>query len=364
MTKSAHQRCFCVALVVSSLGTMATPARARPPRRADVNIFGEGGLIELPRATLLGDGYYSFGVWANYFYGGGAQAFRASPVSFGLGLPAHFDIAFSFSSTARDDPDRRADEIQLRTSLKYAILNEPRDPITLALAMRVENAFSRPDLTPFVIVDRHIGKRLAVSTLAGYRLATDRSRRDHFIFGAGGEYRLSYKLSVQLEGQVDVAFAGGVTGIAGRAAFRWDIFRRLGVALVVGGGGFGRPAARILLGLRYRPSATGFADSDGDGVPDEKDACPDEPEDRDGWLDSDGCPDPDNDGDGIPDKLDPTPNGENDKGLHKGPVRMRMRIRQAPIPTWIMHSGSEDAKSDDPETGDGESPEKRGETQP
>src|SRR5262249_43949814 len=42
-------------------------------------------------------------------------------------------------------------------------------------------------------------------------------------------------------------------------------------------------------------------DTDGDGIPDDEDACPTEPEDKDGFQDADGCPDPDNDGDGIPD---------------------------------------------------------------
>ncbi len=42
-------------------------------------------------------------------------------------------------------------------------------------------------------------------------------------------------------------------------------------------------------------------DRDGDGIPDDVDKCPDEPEDFDGFEDEDGCPDPDNDKDGIPD---------------------------------------------------------------
>ena len=48
-------------------------------------------------------------------------------------------------------------------------------------------------------------------------------------------------------------------------------------------------------------------DSDGDGIPDDKDACPNEPEDKDMFMDDDGCPDPDNDGDGIPDAQDKCP---------------------------------------------------------
>lgn len=49
-------------------------------------------------------------------------------------------------------------------------------------------------------------------------------------------------------------------------------------------------------------------DRDGDGIPDSLDLCPDEPEDFDGFEDEDGCPDPDNDKDGIPDELDKCPN--------------------------------------------------------
>jgi hypothetical protein len=49
-------------------------------------------------------------------------------------------------------------------------------------------------------------------------------------------------------------------------------------------------------------------DRDGDGIPDDLDKCPDAPEDRDGFEDEDGCPDPDNDQDGIPDIRDQCPN--------------------------------------------------------
>ncbi len=50
------------------------------------------------------------------------------------------------------------------------------------------------------------------------------------------------------------------------------------------------------------------SDRDGDGVVDNIDKCPDHPEDMDGFQDADGCPDPDNDGDGILDRNDKCPN--------------------------------------------------------
>jgi outer membrane protein OmpA-like peptidoglycan-associated protein/outer membrane protein W len=53
-------------------------------------------------------------------------------------------------------------------------------------------------------------------------------------------------------------------------------------------------------------------DNDGDGIADAADQCPNEPEDFDGFQDADGCPDPDNDGDGIPDATDQCPNEPED----------------------------------------------------
>lgn len=53
-------------------------------------------------------------------------------------------------------------------------------------------------------------------------------------------------------------------------------------------------------------------DTDGDGIPDSVDQCILAPEDKDGYLDNDGCPDVDNDLDGIPDTADKCPNQPED----------------------------------------------------
>jgi OOP family OmpA-OmpF porin len=49
------------------------------------------------------------------------------------------------------------------------------------------------------------------------------------------------------------------------------------------------------------------SDRDGDGIPDDIDKCPDNPEDFDGIQDEDGCPETDADNDGIPDAQDACP---------------------------------------------------------
>ncbi len=67
---------------------------------------------------------------------------------------------------------------------------------------------------------------------------------------------------------------------------------------------FGVPSFRALFAVQWAPRTH---DRDDDGVPDEKDECPDLPEDRDGIQDADGCPEDDADGDGVLDRDDACP---------------------------------------------------------
>jgi outer membrane protein OmpA-like peptidoglycan-associated protein len=55
------------------------------------------------------------------------------------------------------------------------------------------------------------------------------------------------------------------------------------------------------------------ADNDLDGLPDVSDACPNEAEDKDQFEDENGCPDPDNDNDGVLDGADQCVNEPEDK---------------------------------------------------
>jgi OmpA-OmpF porin, OOP family len=85
-------------------------------------------------------------------------------------------------------------------------------------------------------------------------------------------------------------------------------------AVAAGGGtglvkGVGSPDLRVFASLGYAPDVR---DSDGDGVVNGRDACVLEPEDKDGWEDSDGCPDLDNDGDRRADATDQCPNQAED----------------------------------------------------
>ncbi len=90
--------------------------------------------------------------------------------------------------------------------------------------------------------------------------------------------------------------------------------------IMVGTGQFGARGDdfRFTAGFVWAPQPAGAAapgrnDKDGDGIPDSVDGCADEPEDKDGYQDEDGCPDLDNDGDGIADTDDQCPNEPEDK---------------------------------------------------
>lgn len=92
------------------------------------------------------------------------------------------------------------------------------------------------------------------------------------------------------------------------------------VIITVGAGGglrpgYGAPLPRAFASVSYDSSRTKLPDADEDGVPDERDKCPDKPEDRDQFQDDDGCPEIDNDKDNILDEDDQCPNDPEDKDL-------------------------------------------------
>ncbi|MDP2272885.1 MAG: OmpA family protein [Archangium sp.] len=96
--------------------------------------------------------------------------------------------------------------------------------------------------------------------------------------------------------------------IGARTQFAGNWGAQLAVGKGLGPNGYGRETIRFALSLTYQHVAD--PDDDNDGVPNNVDGCPDQPEDKDGIEDTDGCPEarePDRDGDGVPDKVDQCP---------------------------------------------------------
>lgn len=105
---------------------------------------------------------------------------------------------------------------------------------------------------------------------------------------------------------IELVFALGL-GLGPRLAADRAILWPVRVELGGGAGltrGVGAPEWRAFLGVTWSPASSGARDSDGDGLEDGVDPCPEQAEDRDGFQDEDGCPEPDNDGDGVPDAQD------------------------------------------------------------
>jgi len=120
-------------------------------------------------------------------------------------------------------------------------------------------------------------------------------------YGAATEIGIVGGLSgvIEVFGQNGISADVASSPLEGDGAIRYTWTN--GVALTVGGGGgiiggVGTPMFRVFAGLAW---ASPSADRDGDGILDNDDACPDDPEDKDTFEDEDGCPDPDNDKDTI-----------------------------------------------------------------
>jgi len=94
---------------------------------------------------------------------------------------------------------------------------------------------------------------------------------------------------LQLNQPLDNAANGAWEGLLGF----WSRMDRFWVVRAGGGGGLteaiGAPMLRTVLSIGYEPLPD--SDTDGDGLLDSRDKCPDRAEDLDGWEDDDGCPD-------------------------------------------------------------------------
>ena len=199
-------------------------------------------------------------------------------------------------------------------------------------------------------------ERWKLRARAGFRLrgqtqVFDIPLGDELTFAAGGETRLAsrdlifaevagataaaHPLASQKQTPVELLVGGrrevGARWLGGDHRFWLTVAAGPGLTA-----GYGSPAVRAVVALTWSnvplprpptpppppavavicPGGPGCpkeapkppSDRDKDGILDDADECPDEPEDKDGFEDEDGCPDPDNDKDGIPDAADKCPN--------------------------------------------------------
>ncbi|MBX7100524.1 MAG: OmpA family protein [Myxococcaceae bacterium] len=127
------------------------------------------------------------------------------------------------------------------------------------------------------------------------------------------KYALPFALQAGVHGVLGLS-GGGVNGgtTPTEVDLGWQAFLKSGWTLgfTLGRGiisGVGAPDLRVAINAAYTFEREKVLDRDGDGIIDSADGCIDEPEDKDGFEDTDGCPDPDNDKDTILDVVDKCP---------------------------------------------------------
>jgi outer membrane protein OmpA-like peptidoglycan-associated protein len=183
---------------------------------------------------------------------------------------------------------------------------------------------------PMVIVEKPFGRtdqfRLAANV--GYRVhgasstvlsLADGTYRDGSLltYGLAASYRVIDPLDIVAEtyGTYVTGSADSGVALSNEVVGGIKVFVERNSYLLLGAGpryttGFEAADFRGFVGFIFEPS---IGDRDGDGIKDDVDQCPDQPEDRDHFKDEDGCPDPDNDNDGIPDVDDRCPNEPEDR---------------------------------------------------
>ncbi|MBK6848143.1 MAG: OmpA family protein [Proteobacteria bacterium] len=263
----------------------------------------------------------------------------------GVGLPVTFDQSSDGLGLLRPtDPTSglAAGVGDLRFVPKARILTVGWFTLSASAALAVPTG-SRKNLlgsagvtfTPRVIVEGDFGARIGAAVNLGYRFRNSDSFRvstdqqhvavdDEFLFSAGARIGL---LKRRLDFIADLSGGLATTDLDAEEVNAellggLRVYLPLGFSASVGAGpgltqGAGTPAFRVFGNLFFQfpervyeaeaPVRSGPGDLDGDGITDDKDQCPRQPEDLDGFQDADGCPDPDNDGDGLLDKVDRCP---------------------------------------------------------
>ncbi len=295
----------------------------------------------------------------------GAFGLKLGPAELELGIsaPVHVmsgDRSPDFDGGTPDDPNDDAKFSfdgqgfgDLGLHVKARFLSTSKGPkiglgiiasVYLPTASEENKWLGEGSLTPQImgIVDKEFGdeRRLRVALNAGIRLRTGShsftdsqngfpnanpntpstgetvEAKATIPFGVGLAYAIvpqKFDLVAETFGAVPL---GGENWFPAEAIGGIKLYLARNSFLSIGGGvGFipdtgANPDFRGFIGIIFEPN---IGDRDGDGLKDDVDQCPDDPEDFDDFEDEDGCPEPDNDRDGILDVDDECPNDPEDK---------------------------------------------------
>ncbi len=229
----------------------------------------------------------------------------------------------------------------LRLEVSWAIVQRERHPDARGFGLRLDLGMAAPfgddkgfngsggfTFAPMIVADWR-NRWFSAAINAGARIRPSSAIGDlvvghTVVTGAGVAVRPIRRLGISAEYL-------GTYGVAGRDGFQTTMTHEVfagarfatdyaGDIEIIAGGAAPlsstplTPAWRAIVGVSYAPRGN---DTDRDGVVDADDHCPTQPEDRDGFEDEDGCPDPDNDHDGVPDVRDRCPDEAEDVDHHE-----------------------------------------------
>ncbi|MCA9563294.1 MAG: transporter, partial [Myxococcales bacterium] len=197
----------------------------------------------------------------------------------GLGLVFLADIYMQVGDAAEYQGEGL--RVRPRLAVDWAFANGTRVGLNLGYMARPENQILNVEINDLVT----LGVAADVVLTEDWHLVPEIETR----FGVGIDSLDSEELPS--EALLAVRYFTPVSGLMAELG--------AGTGIVAG---VGVPDYRIFGGLTYARIPVG--DTDGDGLKDDVDACPADPEDADDFDDSDGCPDLDNDQDGVLDSED------------------------------------------------------------
>ena len=193
---------------------------------------------------------------------------------------------------------------------KGTVLNRDEAPVGLAFTGRlglptstVATALGSDGVSGEIaaVVDQRVGPVLLAGNLGSrFNPAADLENialNDQLTWRLGAGWFLAEEAGVSLDlagrsayGELgnDVGSPGeAILGGFGRVARDWAVRGGVGAGM---NDAIGAPAVRVIAAAGWEPPR--IKDMDEDGILDKVDACKEIPEDADGWLDTDGCPDP------------------------------------------------------------------------
>lgn len=322
------------------------------------------GLIGMDRAQSMETGQFNLGIYLSHGVAPAIQSIDGQEkelvrhksmghVLFAFGIEGWAEIGLTVPLVLiRGDFDGQGDDEtvtadglgDIRGSLKVTMLQPERSPVAAALVVHTQFATGADDsfvsnkgllINPSLILDASFWGRLSTALAIGYTNRPAYQLTTPITVG-GIDIARDSEMAVGDELNLDV----GIVLAAVRDRFHLVLESHtdmplstsngevLGSTLIFGAKFFllqhsflSFGAGRALVSAPTRPDWSGFVgivfepqedDQDGDGIGDESDQCIAEPEDKDGFEDTDGCPEQDNDNDGLYDFVDACPNHAED----------------------------------------------------